>query len=274
MNPLAYLRDNLAKLGCWLAHPAAARFHLNRALWDTGYPWTRLRPAAIEAIFPGIVAGGDAIQLVRPFALVRGTSLELEELVAVLAIVRHVGARRVLEVGTFNGHTALNLAVNLPADGMVVTIDLPPAGDPAALTTTSTTGPAAAGHARKAARSVPLPTPFGRRHYEGHPAAAKIRQVLADSTTLDWSSLGGPFDVAIIDGDHTSRAVASDTRGVRSVLAPGGVILWHDYEWRSVAKVIDGFAAAGEPIAWIKGTRFAVEGSVPSGRKVTAEPLL
>jgi hypothetical protein len=35
-------------------------------------------------------------------------------------------------------------------------------------------------------------------------------------------------------------------------------VLWHDYEWRSVAAVVDRAVAAGERIAWIAGTRFAI----------------
>ncbi|NBV45889.1 MAG: class I SAM-dependent methyltransferase [Planctomycetia bacterium] len=103
-----------------------------------------------------------------------------------------------------------------------------------------------------------MPTDYGARVYDGHPAAARIRQVLADSATLDWQSLGGPFDLAIIDGDHSSPMVASDTRGVLSVLAPGGIVLWHDYEWRTVARVVDRAVAARQRIAWIAGTRFAI----------------
>jgi len=240
MNPFAYLRDNLAKLRWWIGSPAVTRFHLNRALWEAGCPWTRLRPEPLARIVPGIDEFPDAIAVIRPLHGHRGTSLEPDELLAVLSIARFTNARRVLEVGTFDGHTALNLAGNLAADGRVVTIDLPPEGSPR--------GPA----------GTALPTEFGARAYDGHPAAARIRQVLADSATLDWRALGGPFDLAIIDGDHSSRMVAGDTRGVLSVLSPGGIVLWHDYEWRSVARVIDRAVAAGERIAWIAGTRFAV----------------
>jgi predicted O-methyltransferase YrrM len=240
VNPLAYLRDNLAKLGWWAGNPAITRFHLNRALWEAGCPWTKLRPVPLGSIIPAADRLAGALALEQPQARRRGTSLELDELVVLLSIVRATGARRVVEVGTFNGHTALNVAANLPADGTVVTIDLPPEGSPR--------GPA----------GTALPTDYGARVYDGHPAAARIRQVLADSATLDWQSLGGPFDLAIIDGDHSSPMVASDTRGVLSVLAPGGIVLWHDYEWRTVARVVDRAVAAGEQIAWVAGTRFAI----------------
>jgi caffeoyl-CoA O-methyltransferase len=41
-------------------------------------------------------------------------------------LVRLVGARRVLEVGTFTGYSALSIAEGLPDDGVVVTCDIDP----------------------------------------------------------------------------------------------------------------------------------------------------
>jgi predicted O-methyltransferase YrrM len=154
--------------------------------------------------------------------------------------------RRAVEVGTFDGNTALNLALNLGAEGRVVTIDLPPEGDPGA------------GQGADSLYAGGRPANFVRRQYEGHPAAGRIHQVFGDSARLDWSSIGGPFDLAFIDGDHSASYVASDTRNALSVLRPGGIVLWHDYDWRSVAGVLDRAAARGVPVRWIGGTRLAV----------------
>jgi len=241
MGWLSYLWDNLLKAGLWLRSPRLVRFHMNRALWDLGYPWTRLQPIALDQLFPGIVASPVVLELVRPFERRRGTSLELEELITILAIQRFIGATRIVEVGTFDGNTTIHLALNAGSAGRVVTIDLPPQG--AATTDYAGTGG---------------PAPFSQRQYEAHPAATRVSQVLGDSAALDWSALGGPFDLIFIDGDHRSRYVRSDTRNALSVLRPGGVILWHDYEYRSVSAVLDAAAARGERIHWIQGTRIAV----------------
>jgi predicted O-methyltransferase YrrM len=87
---------------------------------------------------------------------------------------------------------------------------------------------------------------------------SRIEQVYGDSAKLDWSTLGGPFDLVLIDGDHTTPYVLADTRKALSVLAAGGIILWHDYEWRSVSAAIDTAVRRGEPIHWIRGTRLAI----------------
>jgi predicted O-methyltransferase YrrM len=39
------------------------------------------------------------------------------------------------------------------------------------------------------------------------------------------------FDLAYIDGGHRRDDVMADSRGVWRLLAPGGVVIWDDYEW-------------------------------------------
>ena len=41
-------------------------------------------------------------------------------------LVRMTGARRILEIGTFTGFAALNMAEALPSDGKLVTIEVLP----------------------------------------------------------------------------------------------------------------------------------------------------
>jgi predicted O-methyltransferase YrrM len=246
-GPIRRIIDLMGEVRLWSRSMSDVKFFLHRVLWDAGFPWTRLEPTPLAHIFPGIERATESLEVVHPFERTRGTSMELEELMVVLAIARFRGARRAVEVGTFDGNTALNLAINLGPEGRVVTIDLPPDGDPRA-------GNAAAGSIYAGGR----PTPFARRQYAKHPAASRIRQVYGDSAGLDWTALGGPFDFAFIDGDHSAAYVEGDTRSALSVLAPGGTVLWHDYDWREVAAVIDGAVARGAPITWIRSTRLAV----------------
>lgn len=244
MGAFAYVADNLAKVGPWLRAKTHVRFFLNRALWETGFPWTRLAPTPLETLFPGIERMEQPVEIVYPFRRLRGTSMELEEAVVAATIARFLRAERVVEIGTFDGNTALNLAANLTPQGCVVTLDLPPEGDPSA----NGEGAYAGGK----------PAPFEIRQYLEHPMRSRIRQVYGDSAQIDWTALGGPFDLALIDGDHTTPYVLADTRHVLSVLEPGGVVLWHDYEWRSVAAAIDAAARRGAPVHWIRGTRLAI----------------
>src|SRR5665213_4274927 len=53
-----------------------------------------------------------------------GGGLTLLEMFSVTAASRIVQARQVFEIGTFLGSTTLNLALNIPDDGTVFTLDL------------------------------------------------------------------------------------------------------------------------------------------------------
>jgi predicted O-methyltransferase YrrM/SAM-dependent methyltransferase len=50
---------------------------------------------------------------------------------------------------------------------------------------------------------------------------------------------GGPFDFALIDGDHTQAGVVRDVEGVLPFLAPDAHLLFHDAHYFEVADAID-----------------------------------
>ena len=54
-------------------------------------------------------------------------------------------------------------------------------------------------------------------------------QHFGDSRTFDYSNLPGPFDVIFIDGRHEREYIDNDTQKTLGLLAPGGVMVWHDY---------------------------------------------
>src|SRR5262245_55644007 len=94
--------------------------HLIQA-WSSG----GLHRIGLCDLFPGI--NSSSVVLRKPESRVVGWSLDLQELVHLLAVLRFTGASRILEVGTYDGFTTLNLAANLPLGGSVATVDLPPA---------------------------------------------------------------------------------------------------------------------------------------------------
>lgn len=65
--------------------------------------------------------------------------------------------------------------------------------------------------------------PFGARveKIKSHSAAALERLDAANRR----------FDLAYIDGGHRRDDVMADSLGVWRLLAPGGVVIWDDYEW-------------------------------------------
>lgn len=89
-------------------------------------------------------------------------------------LVRMINARRVLEIGTFTGYSALAMAEGLPDDGELITCDM----DPEA-------------------------TAMARKYWAQSPHGKKITLKLAPA--LDTiNTLNGPFDLVFLDADKVS----------------------------------------------------------------------
>jgi predicted O-methyltransferase YrrM len=55
------------------------------------------------------------------------------------------------------------------------------------------------------------------------------------------AAAGGPFDLVLIDGDHSYHGAVRDANGVLPFMAHGGYILFHDAFFPDVRKAIDEF---------------------------------
>jgi predicted O-methyltransferase YrrM len=245
------IANHARKVSALLRHRRLTTQSLDRVLWDFGMPWNAIKPEPLASIFPGIASIPSETKIHHALERTKGTSIELDELCVLVTVARFLRPKRILEIGTFDGNTTLNLAAN--TDAQVVTVDLPPGARIALLKKGDVPN----------VRSEQRGTQF-----QGHPLASRIRQVFGDSGTMDWSSLGEPFDLIYLDGCHTSTYVHSDTQNALRMLTPGGIIVWHDYTWRSVSKVIDSYAKHGVRV--IQGTRFAVLRVETPGRVLDA----
>ena len=70
--------------------------------WSSG----NLPRLTLGDIFPGIEACRD-VSVRKPESRTIGASLDLQELIHVLCIAKHTHAKRIFELGTFDGFTAL-----------------------------------------------------------------------------------------------------------------------------------------------------------------------
>jgi len=230
----------------WRGSLAKDRTFVTQSYWFTGsfprVPLAEVLPATrrVEVAIP------NAFE--RKF----GTSISVEEACHLGAIARSLQAKKVLEIGTYDGNSALVLAANSHEEALVVTVDLPPDWDPAK------------DQGTLAFSSEPINltdrSQLGSQIRE-HPAATRVKQVFGDSGTIDWGKLGGPFDLIFIDGCHSEKYVESDTRNALQQLAPGGIVVWHDYGMiPDVSTVVDRFARELSTLkfAALEGTRLAM----------------
>lgn len=110
-----------------------------------------------------------------------------------------VGAKRILEIGTFTGYSALCFAESLPDEGEVITCDIDPES-----------------------------TALAKRYWAESPHGSKI-QLRIDPALETLTDLTGPFDLIFIDADKANY-VKYFQRALH-LIAPHGVILIDNVLW-------------------------------------------
>jgi caffeoyl-CoA O-methyltransferase len=127
------------------------------------------------------------------------------------------GARRVLEIGTYSGYSALAMASALPEGGRLVTCDIDP-------------------EATKVARRYFDESPWG--------AAIEIRLGPALDTIAALASAGEGFDLVFIDADK--EGYVDYFEAVLPLLPPGGLIVADNTLWSG--RVLDPQSASDHAI--------------------------
>ena len=141
------------------------------------------------------------------------------ELMCITSVIKDRKPKTLLEIGTFDGNTTLQMALNAPADALIHTLDLPPGAS-------ETKQPVLTSDVQFIKDEAKCSRKFENTH-----VASKIKQHFGDSTNYDFSqfTIDGPLDFIFIDGGHSYECVKSDTENALNVLAEGGVIFWHDF---------------------------------------------
>ena len=137
----------------------------------------------------------------------------------------------VIEIGTFDGRTTLNLAINAPPTCPVFTLDLPPD------------------------QPTQFPLDRGERHFVDKPipgaryrncvepwaaGAARIVQLLGDSAAFDWTAHRGRAGLVFVDGSHAHAYALKDSETAFQLVAPRGMVIWHDYGvWEGVTRALE-----------------------------------
>jgi predicted O-methyltransferase YrrM len=140
-------------------------------------------------------------------------------------------AGEIVEIGTFDGRTALNLAINAPRDATVMTLDLP------------------------ADQATALAIEASERQYVDKPApgarlrscaarwrepASRVVQLHGDSATFDWSRHEKRAGLVFVDGSHAYDYAKRDSETAMRLVRPDGMVFWHDYGvWSGVTQALE-----------------------------------
>jgi predicted O-methyltransferase YrrM len=193
-------------------------------------------------------------------------NVSLSELAVLASLAATTGrGDEIIEIGTFDGRTTLNLAINAPPAVSVVTLDLPP-----------TTAPRFE-LAESERVYVEKPSP-GQRFIQAtrwSPEVSRITQLFGDSATFDWSGHFGRAGLVFVDGSHSYDYAMSDSDTAFRLVAPGGIIVWHDYGvWEGVTRALDEIEENCKiGLRHIRGTSlvYCVTGTRPTIKRETAE---
>jgi predicted O-methyltransferase YrrM len=146
-------------------------------------------------------------------AIRRDAYQKLNELEPLIALVRERRPRTVVEIGTFKGGTLFALCQVADPNALIVSIDLPKGK-----------GLFGGGYSWREGRRL-------RKFAQpGQTLKTLRRDSHAPETVRQVEDLlgGRPIDFLMIDGDHRYEGVKRDWESWKPLVAPGGLIAFHD----------------------------------------------
>lgn len=131
------------------------------------------------------------------------------ELETLVALIRSVNAKAVLEFGINVGRTAQAILEYCPTVVSYEGVDVP------------------IGYVtEKAVQRGEVPTVVGELVVQDPRVKLIVRPTGShELTSKDLS----PCDAVFVDGDHSRKGVMNDTGLALEMVRPGGIIMWHDY---------------------------------------------
>ena len=169
-------------------------------------------PDAVERYLAGLNRGGDSLLAeIAQAGVERDLPLVDAEVGALLRVLAAaIGARKILEIGTAVGYSGIWLAGALPADGMLMTMEMD------------------AGRAKEA-----------QGNFDRAGLTNRVSVMLGDAQRL-IAKVAGPFDLIFQDGDKKMYTPLLDR--LVSLLRPGGLLVTDNVLWDG--KVVPGFVTS------------------------------
>ncbi len=155
------------------------------------------------------------------------------DLVVLGCLVKRFAPKRIFEIGTFKGAGTMTLIGNAPLDCKVWTTDI---------TAYSEDGVESDGKGRL---------------FEGTEYNDRIVQFIEDVNQLDLTPFADNIDLVFVDAGHDYEPVTTDIKTAFKLVAPGGLIVWHDYPYYAgVRQALDELAES-KSIVHVEGTNVA-----------------
>lgn len=156
------------------------------------------RRITLPRLDPGILWPSFEAAEARVTTLPKGDwSAPTNDLVVLMKATSAIAPRRIVELGSYRGYSAVAMLTHAPAHATLTAVDIDPDHGEA---------------------------------YRGTPLAERVdRRVAAIDRSVFSEDELGSYDLVFVDADHSREAVEHDTAVALELVAPTGTVLWHDY---------------------------------------------
>ena len=223
-----------------LSHVFGSALNACDEVADRATDLLRFRSVSPESLLPAEGAPGRMQLAVFPRT---HASVSILEFNCLILLLRQARARNVFEFGTFKGVSITQLALNLPPDSRICTLDLP---DETLQTRLAIADAEDAAIAKESGKGSLIPDELRSR----------ITFIQQDSATFDESGYAGQMDFVFVDGAHNYDYVKNDSAKGWRMLRSGGIIAWHDCRIQDAGVVRYLLESSFQP-ALISGTTVA-----------------
>lgn len=180
----------------------------------------------------------------------RNGNISTSELTFICKLIREKEPKKIFEIGTFDGRTAVNMTANAK-NVVVYTLDIP----------TNYVGNSKFKIEEDDKTYIiknESGTCFKNTRYQD-----RIIQLYGDSGNFDFSQWLGTIDIVFVDGSHAFEYVVNDAQIAISLVRPDGMVLFHDYggTWPGVTRALNDLFLTNQrfrEMRHINGTSLAI----------------
>ena len=166
--------------------------------------------------------------------ILRGTPESFySELYILCCLAKTINAKKIFEIGTYEGKTIANISHNVADDADLFTLDFSQAEI------------------------------IGRFIRDDKRASGMVKIFSGSSLTFDFSPFYDEINLMYIDGGHTYRCALLDSENAVKCVKDGGFIVWHDFFNNKgylglVQAIFEICRNYNFVLHWIDGTRFVI----------------
>jgi len=234
-----------------LSHVFGTALAASEEVADRDTDLLRFPCATVEDLVP---ENGDPIRAVLALFPKTNASISMVEFICLILLLKKAKATRVFEFGTYKGVSITQIALNLPPDSRILTLDLP---EDQSQSLFSISDPEDAVIAFEKGKGALVPADLRPR----------IEFLKQDSAQFDESPLVGEIDFVFVDGAHNAEYVRNDSEKGWRMLRAGGIIAWHDCRVADPAVVRYLLQSSFKPVR-VLGTSLAFATKAPAAKPI------